>query len=78
MSDNISLFPIAGWTIQTLPERAVMMTIAFLTTPFDTLSDAQSRNFCMTASQARELAEVLLRGADAAEKRTDRMPGASN
>lgn len=72
---EVAVFPIAAWDTHTLPERNLMLTLRFLATPFDTLAMAQFRNFGMTASQARALASDLLKGAEAAEKRTGRMPG---
>tara|TARA_R110002074_G_scaffold78523_1_gene177699 strand:- start:1271 stop:1510 length:240 start_codon:yes stop_codon:yes gene_type:complete len=75
---EIPLLPLAGYATATLPEKHVMLKLEFLASPFDRPATAQFRNFGMTAPQARELADALLRIADAAEKRTDLMPGPKN
>lgn len=65
MTDNIPLFPVAGWAIGPLPSYgAVTVKFDFLTSPMQSPQDAnEGRYYALTPQQATELAHKLLEAA---------------
>lgn len=70
--DEITLFPLTGWSTATIPGQCCMVRLDYVTNSMQNLEDSLSLPLAMTAVQARDLADVLLRAANAAETRDDR------
>ena len=71
-----SVFPLCNWTVREVKGHgAILWTPFFLSTPFDTIEQAQQgRTYVLPPKLARELAQSLLKAADHVEQNTSPVP----
>lgn len=69
MDESINTLPVAGWDIRVVPSMdAIIFTPSFLANMTQRADEAiADRHFVMYRSQARELAEALVRAAQSLE-----------
>jgi hypothetical protein len=64
--EDVSLCPLAGWSLATLPEGHVMVSVDYVTSLAELMSGARrSLRLSMTVAQAAELGQAILKTAAA-------------
>ncbi|MDM9595335.1 hypothetical protein QU617_18775 [Pseudomonas guariconensis] len=76
MSEELSVSPVAGWEVQTVPAYdSLLIKLSFISTPFQRIDEAQSTPLLgLTTDQAKELIDLLQRGVAKVEAERPKSP----